>query len=501
MKILLKLTGLCTLIAGLAISCKEAPQGEGPHTGDPDPLVSPINLTHAYLTPTSATLSWDAVEGADSYNVMIDDGDPVAVAGNSYNATGLTPETEYIWTVQALDSETESEWSADAKFTTPASDLEVPGGLDVVDLTRNSVTLVWEAVERATGYEVMIDDGEPVAVTGTEYPLTGLTPDTEYFWTVRAIEGDRSSRWAREETFTTDAIPVLEVAFTHATGEDNGTAVSADTNNFLLNFYSYDPESTGFSGFHIPIDAVSVKVDRDPFLQYLTVPNGTYAFNTNRAANTVAPSTLKQYENGANTDSWEITEGSLSVQGTSSAYTIVVEVFYGEDIFRGTYTGPLTIQNSNYDEKIVDMGAQQIAGSIEYKPGAYGNGAVDAFILEGIGDGVTIVNGELRGTGWSAGFVQFHTQAGSSSTLPAGTYSITGDNAPGTVRSGFRNMQNGNNEGLHARKVTNNSVSYTALEWGTVTVSYEGGVCTISIDGNAPWGGGRYFTTITGPAQ
>ncbi len=91
----------------------------------PTQLDAPTNLNETDITSTSATLSWDAVANASSYVVTVVDGgaysETFTTTSPSINITGLTAETDYLWTVQAIGdgtNYTNSEESETGEFTT-----------------------------------------------------------------------------------------------------------------------------------------------------------------------------------------------------------------------------------------------------------------------------------------------------------------------------------------------------------------------------------------------
>lgn len=91
----------------------------------PTQLDAPTNLNETNITSTSATLSWDAVANASSYVVTVVDGgaysETFTTTSPSINITGLTAETDYLWTVQAIGDGTHytnSEESETGEFTT-----------------------------------------------------------------------------------------------------------------------------------------------------------------------------------------------------------------------------------------------------------------------------------------------------------------------------------------------------------------------------------------------
>ena len=69
-------------------------------------ISAPENLATSGISSTAITLSWDAVTGADHYEVYLD-GSLVddAVATESYEFTGLDSDTEYVLGVKAVDGD------------------------------------------------------------------------------------------------------------------------------------------------------------------------------------------------------------------------------------------------------------------------------------------------------------------------------------------------------------------------------------------------------------
>lgn len=85
----------------------------------------------------------------------------------------------------------------------------------------------------ATGYTVTYTDeagsAQTVNVTGTSYTLTGLTAETDYLWTVKAI-GDNSTYGDSEEstarTFTTAALPKYTITWSNNGGTYATTTIT-----------------------------------------------------------------------------------------------------------------------------------------------------------------------------------------------------------------------------------------------------------------------------------
>jgi hypothetical protein len=81
------------------------------------------------VTDTGATLMWEAVDGAEAYNIRITDMfDEVvwqadSISSLSYPVEDLEPQTTYSFSVQAIaDQYRNSEWSTPVSFYTTSAD-------------------------------------------------------------------------------------------------------------------------------------------------------------------------------------------------------------------------------------------------------------------------------------------------------------------------------------------------------------------------------------------
>lgn len=80
-----------------------------------------------------------------------------------------------------------------------------PGGLAVSGTTSSSVSLAWNAVSGATGYNVYRDGTKVTAVTGTSATVTGLAASTSYSFQVTATNSAGESPKSAAVTGTTTA--------------------------------------------------------------------------------------------------------------------------------------------------------------------------------------------------------------------------------------------------------------------------------------------------------
>jgi chitodextrinase len=93
--------------------------------GDTQPPTTPGNLQAGSITSSSAALSWSASSdniGVSGYQVSRNGSPITVVGGTSYAATGLSPSTNYQFSVSAVDAAGNASAPATVSFTT------APGG-------------------------------------------------------------------------------------------------------------------------------------------------------------------------------------------------------------------------------------------------------------------------------------------------------------------------------------------------------------------------------------
>ena len=172
------------------------------------------------LNGTKATLSWSAVEGANQYEVQIEDGDNTPAFNQQFTTTattqdvsGLSAGGEYKFKVKSLCGGNSSDHSVLHFFTVDGNAggggntgtgnnriCDGPSVLSISELTKTSVTLNWTEVVTANRYEVEIEDGDNtppfnwvVKTNATSQNIVGLVAGGEYKFKVKSICGNESS--------------------------------------------------------------------------------------------------------------------------------------------------------------------------------------------------------------------------------------------------------------------------------------------------------------------
>jgi hypothetical protein len=168
---------------------------------DPMPPVSPV-----------PTVEWE-------YLVL--DGDSILQHNAPTDWTDdlwLTKGSNMLWALDKSSPHLTTIWMWNDTLATPVILKSPTDGTALV--TSDSVTLTWNALDKATSYEVFLYsfcpacpeqmalvDGFPYETTtvqGTCLPVSGLTPGTTYYWKVRVAEGSpKYSKWSELWSFDT----------------------------------------------------------------------------------------------------------------------------------------------------------------------------------------------------------------------------------------------------------------------------------------------------------
>ncbi len=201
------------------------------------------------------TVQWNAVEYADRYQLQIDGGTPIELGNvTSYEHGALEANSTHTYTLKAYSAANESDWSVTVKQLTVPDRAD---GFKITDATLNKLSLSWSAVKGATGYDVEID-GTIVAVTGTTYNKTGLTPNTEYTFRIRPKNAGGPGSWSQAITGTTQmSTPVIQ---TNATQEE-----------IILVW----PAIEGATSYEVEVDGVVIGGITEPIYTHTALKAGT----------------------------------------------------------------------------------------------------------------------------------------------------------------------------------------------------------------------------------
>ncbi len=206
------------------VACSDDDEDIIPPVPPPPALVAPTGVAGTSTSPTGIRVTWSAVTGATSYVVEQATGTGAfalagTVSATEYVASNLTPNTDYRFRVRALRGTEQGPFSTDATVRTQSetpAQLTAPTGIGGSSQTPTSIRLAWNPVSSATGYDVQQATltGEFATVntvTGTDYTATGLAPNTDYRFRVRAVRGTETGPFTANTTLRTLAANTVQV--------------------------------------------------------------------------------------------------------------------------------------------------------------------------------------------------------------------------------------------------------------------------------------------------
>ncbi len=297
---------------------------------------SPVTVTTGTATDiavTSATIAGQAVIGCSAitaygieYSTTSGFTSGTQVAGSnlvtdnfSISLTGLAGCTQYYYKAFATDG-SGTYYGTQQTFTTSA--LTVPVTNEAQAVTQTGFTVSWDAVTGAEGYYLDVSTSSSfvsfvsgyndLEVTGTSQEVTGLNPNTQYFFRVRAFAGCTTASSATGNTTTLSylALTASNLAFgnvcTNASSTGSFTFEGNNINSATLNVAA----QTGFSysltetGEFTPTLSIENYNGDETTVYVLFSPEAVQSYNVNitiagQAATQYASATLTVPATGA----------------------------------------------------------------------------------------------------------------------------------------------------------------------------------------------------------
>ncbi|MBO7288317.1 MAG: choice-of-anchor J domain-containing protein [Bacteroidales bacterium] len=177
---------------------------------------APSNLVATTIDATSIGLTWIAGENATGYNVYRDGVKVGESSGLLYVDRDLVQGTQYCYTVKGVRGAVESEGSSNQACATTAGVKPTapvaPTNVIVTAVSETSVKVIWGAVGNATSYNVYQGEEKIATVEIPSYTVVDLEADTEYCFTVTAVNAVGESEKSAEGCGKTKGDGIEELA-------------------------------------------------------------------------------------------------------------------------------------------------------------------------------------------------------------------------------------------------------------------------------------------------
>jgi len=238
---------------------------------DTTPPTVPANLVATAISTSSIRLTWtastDAGTGVAGYRVYQNGSTtPLAgvVTGLTRDVTGLSSNTQYSFTVTAIDaaaptpneSGPSNSASATTQGTTDSTAPSNPANVAAAAQSSTSIRITWTASTdnvAVAGYRIFRNGSTAVlasVTSGTSYTDTALTPGTAYSYQVSAFD---TATPPNVSGLSTPAASATTLADTTAPGVPSGvTATALSTSEIRVDWTgSTDQGGAGLAGYRI----------------------------------------------------------------------------------------------------------------------------------------------------------------------------------------------------------------------------------------------------------
>ncbi|QRG65230.1 fibronectin type III domain-containing protein [Brevibacillus choshinensis] len=252
---------------------------------DTQPPTAPT-LTASNIGDTNVTLSWTASSdnvGVIGYDIYRDDSLYTSVASSqrSLNITTLGSAKTYYFQVKAKDAAGNTSASNQVRVTTTGTDTLPPSApvLTISGVTSTSAVLTWTEstdnvgvvgylVNQGTTNQILLATVSPDVRT---YTVTGLQPDTYYYFNVKAIDAAGNTR-------TSGATLARTLADTQAPTAPVLSSPSKTDTTVTLS-WTASTDNVGVTGYDVYVNGVynSTTANRTIVIPQL-LPNTSYSF-------------------------------------------------------------------------------------------------------------------------------------------------------------------------------------------------------------------------------
>ncbi len=279
--------------------------GDDPVQPQPEPIPSsPQNMASDAVTPTSVALTWQTpAEGIaqpekrsgnevltlTGYKLSYADTTITGIdkSATSYTVTGLVPQTNYTFSLKALNSQGEESVAAEFSIATPPlPDPAPPTAFTATAARFTEVDLAWTASTSASwsdfaGY-VLSSNGQEIqlASTATTYTVSGLAPGMLHTFSLWARTSDgRTSIPVFVTATTEDNTPPLEPAANLRATTTGEAEIRLQWTASALN--AENPSFNGYELTYTPEGTQAIIIDKDKTSQKIggLTPGTIYTFS------------------------------------------------------------------------------------------------------------------------------------------------------------------------------------------------------------------------------
>ncbi len=232
----------------------------------------PVNLNTVPLS-TSVTVTWNNVSGATGYDIEVDGVLVNNGPNTNYIHNSLTPGTHHSYRVRSINPGGKSEWSGYVNTTTLLDTVPVPVNISATPAL-NSITITWDKVSGASGYEISVDGAAFDNGTRTTYTHSSLAPGTQHVYRVRAKKSGITSEWSAA---------IVSATLTNEFGTPSKLKANADNTSIVLSWN----QVADATGYEVEVDGVVTdNGDETSCIHNGLLPNTTHTYRARAKSDT-----------------------------------------------------------------------------------------------------------------------------------------------------------------------------------------------------------------------
>jgi hypothetical protein len=194
----------------------------------PYPPSQPV-ITSNEIKQDYIKLSWDSVPNTDSYEIEVD-GTIVSESSTTYIHNNLSQETVHNYRVRAKNRGGCSSWTPLLSLKTLPYPPAIPQLVNQ-EIKKNHIILNWQAVDKAEGYQLKVDDLIIDLGNVTTYKHDNLKPLTDHTYEIRGYNIGGNSNWSDKMTIKT---------YPEEPKQPNNILATANENSITLTWYQVE---------------------------------------------------------------------------------------------------------------------------------------------------------------------------------------------------------------------------------------------------------------------
>jgi hypothetical protein len=284
-----------------------------------DTVPVPVNIT-AVPAQNNIALSWNSVNGASGYDIEVDGVTFDNSVRTTYTHINLAPGTQHIYRIRSKKGGINSDWSAAVVSSTIINAFGIPVNFKA-NANDSSVSLSWDPVPEAVGYDLEIDGVITDSGTETTCIHNGLLTNSSHTYRVRARSATETSEWTLPVAVTIFAVPT----------PTNVTAISDDTSITI----TWDPVN-GATSYDIDFDGSIIS-------NISTTENSTIPTTADYTIPTTVDSSITTITGSAiSATTYSVVPTKYSVMGLTPNTQHVIKVRAVNDSGISNWSTPLT---------------------------------------------------------------------------------------------------------------------------------------------------------------